>query len=185
MALESFYGGKPGFSPVIKASFKYINNEDPAYQTALINNGNNAAALKEYTMDECFKDINYTDVWYGELCIIDTENKMNPNNGKLYRRTLKKAPDDAIKTISKKFGVSKSQAGRLVMTEQAYFHSVSQKEALLMPSGARNSVSVPLRVMKTGSLVWRQKSEISLALFRKSEIGRILGIFNTPFPSSY
>ena len=94
MALESFYGGKPGFSPVIKASFKYINNEDPAYQTALINNGNNAAALKEYTMDECFKDINYTDVWYGELCIIDTENKMNPNNGKLYRRTLKKTPDD-------------------------------------------------------------------------------------------
>lgn len=42
---------------------------------------------------------------------------------------LGKAPDDAIKTISKKFGVSKSQAGRLVMTEQAYFHSVSQKEA--------------------------------------------------------
>lgn len=95
MALESFYGGKPGFSPVIKASFKYVNNEDPAYQTALNNNGGNAADLKEYTMDECFKDINYTDVWYGELCIIDTENKMNPNNGKLYRRTLKKAPDDA------------------------------------------------------------------------------------------
>lgn len=40
-----------------------------------------------------------------------------------------KAPDDAIKNISKKFGVSKSQAGRLVMTEQAYFHSVSQEEA--------------------------------------------------------
>lgn len=40
-----------------------------------------------------------------------------------------KAPDEAIKNISKKFGVSKSQAGRLVMTEQAYFHSVSQEEA--------------------------------------------------------
>lgn len=40
-----------------------------------------------------------------------------------------KAPDDAIKAISKKFGVSKNQAGRLVMTEQAYFHSVAQKEA--------------------------------------------------------
>ena len=42
---------------------------------------------------------------------------------------LGKAPDDAIKAISKKFEVSKNQAGRLVMTEQAYFHSASQREA--------------------------------------------------------
>jgi len=42
---------------------------------------------------------------------------------------LGKAPDDAIKAISKKFNVSKNQAGRLVMTEQAYFHSVAQQEA--------------------------------------------------------
>lgn len=42
---------------------------------------------------------------------------------------LGKAPDDAIKAISKKFGTTKSNAGRLVMTEQAYFHSVAQKEA--------------------------------------------------------
>ena len=96
MALESFYGGKPGISPVIKASFKFINTEDPAYQAAFINNGRDAAALKEYTMDECFKNIDYTDVWYGELCIIDTENKMNPNNGKLYRRTLKRSENGSL-----------------------------------------------------------------------------------------
>lgn len=42
---------------------------------------------------------------------------------------LGKAPDDAIKAISKKFNTSKNQAGRLVMTEQAYFHSEAQKEA--------------------------------------------------------
>ena len=46
---------------------------------------------------------------------------------------LGKAPDDAIKEMSKfvdkKFKNAKVQAGRLVMTEQAYFHSVSQKEA--------------------------------------------------------
>lgn len=42
---------------------------------------------------------------------------------------LGKAPDDAIKAISKKFGTTKTQAGRLVMTEQAYFHSVAQEEA--------------------------------------------------------
>lgn len=37
------------------------------------------------------------------------------------------APDRAIQTISKKFGVAKSKAGRLVMTESAYFSSVGQK----------------------------------------------------------
>lgn len=42
---------------------------------------------------------------------------------------LGKPPDDAIKVISKKFNTSKNQAGRLVMTEQAYFHSVAQQEA--------------------------------------------------------
>lgn len=42
---------------------------------------------------------------------------------------LGKPPDDAIKAISKKFNTSKNQAGRLVMTEQAYFHSVAQQEA--------------------------------------------------------
>ena len=42
---------------------------------------------------------------------------------------LGKPPDDAIKAISKKFNTSKNQAGRLVMTEQAYFHSAAQQEA--------------------------------------------------------
>ncbi|MCH5192159.1 MAG: minor capsid protein [Oscillospiraceae bacterium] len=42
---------------------------------------------------------------------------------------LGKGPDDAIKAISSKFGVSKSQAGRLVMTEEAFIHSAAQKEA--------------------------------------------------------
>ena len=46
---------------------------------------------------------------------------------------LGKAPDEAIehmtKFVNKKFDNAKYQAGRLVMTEQAYFHSVSQKEA--------------------------------------------------------
>ena len=42
---------------------------------------------------------------------------------------LGKAPDDAINAIAKKFKTTKNQAGRLVMTEQAYFHSVAQKEA--------------------------------------------------------
>lgn len=45
---------------------------------------------------------------------------------------LGKAPDDAVKTIAKKFGASKSNAGRLVMTESAYFSSVAQRKAFQM-----------------------------------------------------
>ncbi len=41
---------------------------------------------------------------------------------------LGKSPDDAIKAIAKKMGTSKNQAGRLVMTESAYFSSQSQKD---------------------------------------------------------
>lgn len=39
------------------------------------------------------------------------------------------SPDKAINNIAKKFNTSKNQAGRLIMTEQAYFSSLSQKEA--------------------------------------------------------
>lgn len=38
------------------------------------------------------------------------------------------APDKAIDAISRKFQVSKGKAGRLVMTESAYFSSVAQKD---------------------------------------------------------
>ncbi len=38
------------------------------------------------------------------------------------------SPDKAIKAISEQFKVSKNQAGRLVMTESAYFASESQKD---------------------------------------------------------
>lgn len=41
---------------------------------------------------------------------------------------LGKAPDQSIKNIAKRMDVSKHQAGRLVMTETAYFGSVAQKD---------------------------------------------------------
>ena len=42
---------------------------------------------------------------------------------------LGKSPDSAIGAIAKRFDVSKAQAGRLVMTESAFFSSVAQQEA--------------------------------------------------------
>ena len=44
---------------------------------------------------------------------------------------LGRSPDAAIKAISQKMGVSKNQAGRLVMTESAVFSSMAQKDAFL------------------------------------------------------
>ena len=55
---------------------------------------------------------------------------VNELHQQLTRSTLLgKAPREAIDVISKKFNTTKHQAGRLVMTEQAYFHSAAQKEA--------------------------------------------------------
>jgi len=126
MALESFYGGMPGISPVIKATFKFIDTEDPAYKAKLnhqetytpqlkqffttlskITNPFNIKEidipneddeyivwteklLKPFTMMECFSLPDYQDVWYGELCLIDAENYLNPHHGELFRRTLRK-----------------------------------------------------------------------------------------------
>lgn len=42
---------------------------------------------------------------------------------------LGKHPKGLIDSISKKFKTTKGQAGRLVMTEQAFFHSAAQKDA--------------------------------------------------------
>lgn len=39
------------------------------------------------------------------------------------------SPDKAINTIAKKFDVSKNNAGRLIMTESAFFSSAAQKDA--------------------------------------------------------
>lgn len=41
---------------------------------------------------------------------------------------LGKAPDQAINNIAKRMNVSKGQAGRLIMTESAYFASAAQKD---------------------------------------------------------
>ena len=104
MSLESFYGGKQGLSSIIKKSFKYISENDPAF-VALGERNNNilvkgSRAIEEYSaaqqealdnnevMEYCLSQSGYEDVWYGELCIIDTVNKNNPANGCLFRRTL-------------------------------------------------------------------------------------------------
>lgn len=64
--MDSLYGGKPGISFVLKASFK----------------------SRQEMYDAFAKGGNYTAVWYGEYVIIDTINKQDIHNGEIYRRGL-------------------------------------------------------------------------------------------------
>lgn len=89
MALESFYGGKPGYSPIIKGTFKYISENDSKYRN-LTEAQKNAAKAANQVMNLCFQDPEYKDIWYGELCIINPDSMYDANNGKIFRRTLKK-----------------------------------------------------------------------------------------------
>ena len=115
LSLESFYGGKQGVSPIVKARFKYItsakrkdengniiydqNNKpvyiDKAYGNMV--NYRNITPPDSEVMETMFASINYEDVWYGQLAIIDTTNKRNKNNGKLFRRVLGRTEAEAEK----------------------------------------------------------------------------------------
>ena len=62
-------------------------------------------------------------IWKDRTQLVDTVSK------ELTRMTATgEAPDKAIKAISERFSVSKSNAGRLVMTESAYLASEAQKD---------------------------------------------------------
>ena len=62
--MDSFYGGKQGISFVIKDSFK-----------------------TKAAMEAAFTDSTYNKTWYDQYVIIDADNKNDPDNGKIFRRT--------------------------------------------------------------------------------------------------
>ena len=72
----SFYGGKPGNSFVIIKSFPSVGN------TTDNTEANNLSMVKNFS-----KGASYTQVHYGEYVIIDAENKNDPDNGKIFKRT--------------------------------------------------------------------------------------------------
>ena len=93
--MDSFYGGKQGTSVVIKARFKYTTSESQTPEDSSViykdkwYGYEKDSVLSADIMEDQLSDPNYKQVWYGEYCIIDHPNKRNPNNGKVYRRTLK------------------------------------------------------------------------------------------------
>jgi SPP1 gp7 family putative phage head morphogenesis protein len=68
---------------------------------------------------------NFSDrIWANKAALIDEVQKQLTRT-----MMLGKSPDDAIEAIATKMQSSQQQAGRLVMTESAYFASQSQKDA--------------------------------------------------------
>lgn len=64
--MDSLYSGHAGNSFVLKASFKSYAEMVAAFRLGA----------------------EYKDVWYGEYCILDTTNKNDKDNGKIYKRGL-------------------------------------------------------------------------------------------------
>lgn len=64
--MDSFYAGHAGLSFVLKGRFDSISDMVQAFK----------------------RGDSYRDVWYNEFCLIDTPNKNNVDNGKLYQRGL-------------------------------------------------------------------------------------------------
>lgn len=66
---------------------------------------------------------------FRDRCWTNKESLVNSVNTQLTQMIIRgEAPDQAIAAISKQFNVSKSKAGRLIMTESAYFSSAAQKD---------------------------------------------------------
>lgn len=66
---------------------------------------------------------------FRDRCWTNKQSLVNSVNTQLTQMIIRgEAPDRAISAISKQFEVSKSKAGRLVMTESAYFSSAAQKD---------------------------------------------------------
>lgn len=66
---------------------------------------------------------------FRDRCWTNKQNLVNSVNTQLTQMLiLGDPPDAAIKAIAKEFGVSRAKAGRLVMTESAFFASAAQKD---------------------------------------------------------
>ncbi len=66
---------------------------------------------------------------FRDRCWANKQSLVNAVNTQLTQMIIRgEAPDRAIAAIAKQFGVSKAKAGRLVMTESAYFASAAQKD---------------------------------------------------------
>ena len=73
---NSFYGGRDGRPMIIKKSFKYIHYNETGDKSI-------DDVEKKKSMTHQFADLDYSEVGFGEYAIIESENKNNPENGRI------------------------------------------------------------------------------------------------------
>ena len=98
MEYNSFYGGRRGASFVIVKKYRVISEDDSRIDSMIkkdlgledessITDTQRTEWLSEYCMTYCFKQAGaYKTVNYDEYVLIDTVNKNDKDNGKIYRR---------------------------------------------------------------------------------------------------
>lgn len=101
---DSFYGGRPGFSFIIVLNYASVDE-----------------------MVECFKQgPDYTTVHFDEHILINTENKNDPDNGKIYRRGYDYSNDMGGAVY---VGTIVGPAGRAPLLELTTIEEVKAKQA--------------------------------------------------------
>jgi len=90
--MDSFYGGQQGISFIIKDKFDSIDDMNYCFSHGYYPLKNNSSDISQWTNDTTRP---YDNVWYGQYCIIDTPNKNNIHNGKVFRRTAYNATHSA------------------------------------------------------------------------------------------
>lgn len=112
--MDSFYGGKPGISFIIKDKFDSIEDMEFCFQYGYYPNKNNSTDIAEWTPDNTKP---YDKIWYNEYCIIDTPNKNNIHNGKVFRRTAMHAATSDGRQYSEYVGQIVGPAGGIPYVE--------------------------------------------------------------------
>jgi SPP1 gp7 family putative phage head morphogenesis protein len=130
--LESLYGqvGREmgrAFGDIYESGYHHAVYEvqrglGVAWDVAAVSKGQVETALsKPWTADgRTFSDR----IWKQKQDLLDEAHTRLTQN-----MMLGKAPDEAIRAIAAKFGASRRDAGRLVMTESAYFANAAQRKA--------------------------------------------------------
>lgn len=109
--------------------------EDSYYHTAFeiqrgLGVGWSMQAIDEKTIEKVLsRSWTVDNQTFRDRCWTNKQSLVNSVNTNLTQMIIRgEAPDRAIAAISKQFDVSRSKAGRLVMTESSYFSSAGQKD---------------------------------------------------------
>ena len=118
--MDSFYGGKPGTSFIIKDTFDSVEEMDYTFE-----NGFHPVSINGDSNSWMPNSAKPNITWYGEYVLIDTVNKNNIDNGKIFKRTASKGETEGSTSFSEYIGQIVGPAGG---TPNIVFGSIKEIE---------------------------------------------------------